>query len=378
MNKTVYITRTSSFLPNKPVENDDIEKFIGLIDGKPSRIKSIILRQNGIKTRYYALNENQSITHSNADLAKEAIDKLMLTERDKTEIQFLSCATSTPDQLLPSHASMVHGLAFSHPLEIASLAGVCMSGLMALKVSYMSIASDNTKNAITVASELVSPIMLSKFFEEEIGYLKEIEENPQLAFEKNFLRFMLSDGSAALLLSDHPDGDINLRIDGIKTYSYANKQSACMYMWAEKEDNGNLLGWKSFSSKEISDKSVWCIKQDVKQLNEFAMLHFVDAVESSIQELQIDCEEITYVIPHLSSMYFYDKLNKEFKNRGINLPTSKWFTNLTWVGNMGSVSPFAALDELIKIKKLNSGDKIFIIVPESGRFSCGTALFTVV
>lgn len=233
MNRTVYITRTSSFLPNKPVENDDIEKFIGLIDGKPSRIKSIILRQNGIKTRYYALNENQSITHTNADLAKEAIDKLLLTERDKTEIQFLSCATSTPDQLLPSHASMVHGLAFSHPMEIVSLAGVCMSGLMALKMSYMSIASDNTRNAITVASELVSPIMLSKFFEEEIEYLKAIEENPQLAFEKNFLRFMLSDGASALLLSDHPAGDTNLRIDGIKTYSYANKQSACMYMWAE-------------------------------------------------------------------------------------------------------------------------------------------------
>lgn len=378
MQKPVYITKTSSFYPNEPVGNDDIEKFIGLVDGKPSRVKSIVLRQNGIKSRYYALDENQVITHTNADLAKGAIDNLSLSEIEKNKIQFLSCATSTPDQLLPSHASMVHGVAFNHPLEIASLAGVCMSGLMALKVSCMSIASDNTKNAITVASELVSPVMLSKFFTEEIEHLKAIEENPQLAFEKNFLRFMLSDGAAALLLKGTPDGEINLRVEGIKTYSYANKQSACMYMWAEKGKNGNLTGWKNYTAEEISEKSIWCIKQDVKQLNEFAMLHFVDAVESSIDDMRIDCDEITYVIPHLSSMYFYKKLEDEFKSRGINLTTDRWFTNLTWVGNMGSVSPFAALDELIKTKPLNKGDKIFLIVPESGRFSCGTALFTVV
>lgn len=378
MDRNVYITRTSSFFPNNPVSNDDMEKFIGMVDGKPSRVRPIILRQNGIKTRFYALDENQKITHTNAQLAQCAIERLFESDVEKKEIQFLSCATSMPDQFMPSHASMVHGVAFEQPLEIASLAGVCMSGLLALKTAWLSVGSGNSDNAVCVASELLSPAMLSHFFNEEMKHLKLIEENPHLAFEKDFLRFMLSDGAGALLLQSKPNGDKNLRIDWIKTYSYANSQPSCMYMWAEKLPNGDLMGWKNFTGKEMSEKSVWSLKQDVRQLNENSMKYFVDAVESALKETGQNCDEITYAIPHLSSMYFYDKLDQEFKRRGIDLPASKWFTNLTWVGNIGSASPFTALDELIKTKDIKQGDKILLMVPESGRFSCGAALFTVI
>ena len=37
--------------------------------------------------------------------------------------------------------------------------------------------------------------------------LKEVEENPIIAFEKEFLRWMLSDGAAATLLSNKPNPD---------------------------------------------------------------------------------------------------------------------------------------------------------------------------
>ena len=77
-------------------------------------------------------------------------------------------------------------------------------------------------------------------------------------------------------------------------------------------------------------------------------------------------------------MYFYERLDEELKNRGIDLPTEKWFTNLTWVGNIGSAAPLAALDELLRTKKLSKGDKIMLLVPESGRFSYGIAMLTVV
>lgn len=55
--KNIYINQVSSFLPNKPVGNEEMENYIGLIGGKPSRVRSIVLRQNGIKTRYYGLDK---------------------------------------------------------------------------------------------------------------------------------------------------------------------------------------------------------------------------------------------------------------------------------------------------------------------------------
>lgn len=48
MEKKVYINRIASYLPNKPISNDEMEDYIGMIGGKPSRVRSIVLRQNGI------------------------------------------------------------------------------------------------------------------------------------------------------------------------------------------------------------------------------------------------------------------------------------------------------------------------------------------
>lgn len=377
MSEPVYINRVSSFLPNEPIGNDEMEEYLGVVNDTPSRVRPIILRQNRIKTRYYALDKEQNITHTNAELSKIAIDRLGLSHDELGRIQFLSCGTSMPDQLMPSHASMVHGLAFDHPIEIASLAGVCMSGLMALKTAYMSIMSGNSSNAICTASELISPTMLSRFFKEEIYHRELIEEKPYIAFEKDFLRFMLSDGAAALYLSGNIESERSLKIEWIKTYSYANLQPPCMYMWAEKEENGELMGWKTYAAKELSERSIWSLKQDVRQLNKYAVTYFTNAVESSLKETDTSGEAITYFIPHISSMYFYDRLDAEFQKRNLNMPTNRWFTNLTSVGNIGSASPFVALDEFMRTQKPKKGDKILLFVPESGRFSCGTALLTV-
>ena len=62
MEQKVFITKVSAFLPNEPVLNEDMESYLGKIGGIPSRVKSIVLRQNGIKKRYYALDAEQNIT----------------------------------------------------------------------------------------------------------------------------------------------------------------------------------------------------------------------------------------------------------------------------------------------------------------------------
>lgn len=378
MIQNVYITRTSSFFPNQPVHNEEMEDFIGKIGGVPSRVRPIILRQNGIKTRYYALDRNQQITHTNAQMASMAINKLFQSEKEKEYIEVLTCGTSTPDQLLPSHASMVQGEAFKHPMEIYSLSGVCLTGVAALKTAYMSILSGNSGNAVCCTSELSSPTFLAKFYTTEYECLKEVEDHPYLAFDKDFLRYMLSDGSAALLLSENKPKGLSLKIEGIEMISYANEQPACMYMLTDAKEDGRLRSWKEFSIQELAQNSVWCCKQNVKLLNKYVIKYFVDAIEMAMDRLFLKDEEITYVIPHISSMYFYQRLADEISNRGIDLPVSKWFTNLTSVGNVGSVAPFAALDELLRTKDIKVGDRILLLVPESGRFSYGVVSLLVV
>ena len=96
MDKSAYINKIASYLPNSPINNEEMEDYIGLIGGKPSRVRSIVLRQNGIKTRYYGLNKNQSLTHSNAELAKEAVCGLFENGNIPDDLTLLACGQAHP------------------------------------------------------------------------------------------------------------------------------------------------------------------------------------------------------------------------------------------------------------------------------------------
>ena len=128
----VFIVGTGSFLPNEAIPNDEMENVLGQIGGMPSRGRAIVLRNNGIKSRHYALNSNGELTHNNAELAVEAIRSMFPNGEIPKDIDILSCGTSAADQSLPSHTAMVHGY-LDHPVEISSPSGACCAGMHAMK-----------------------------------------------------------------------------------------------------------------------------------------------------------------------------------------------------------------------------------------------------
>jgi len=378
MNKNVYISSVSKFLPNSPVENEDMEQYLGLIISKPSRVRRIVLKQNGIKSRYYALDKKQKITHTNAELAFRSIKKLFPDEKIPEDIDVLACATGNPDQLLPSHASMVHGLMKNRPMELYSASGVCLTCLQAFKTAYLSVLSGVSSKAICSTSELASPTLLSKNYEEEYEHCSQVGKDPYMAFEKDFLRFMLSDGASSVLLSDKKsENGISFKVEWVEMTSYANELPTCMFMGAELREDGELTSWKEFESRELINRSVMTVKQDIRLLKPNIIRYWVDHLEYCLKKYNLDPSEVDYVIPHVSSMFFYGKLAEEIEARGLDLGTNKWFTNLIEIGNIASASIFAALDDLSNSGKLKENDKVLLLVPESGRFSYGTVLLTV-
>src|SRR3954462_14042442 len=138
---SVYITNTSVFFPNEPVSNDEMEEYLGYIDNKPSKSKRIVLRNNGIKNRFYALKKGGEITHTNAQMTASAVRELFGNDPKRLkEIELLSCGTSSPDQMMPSHGVMVHGLLpEAYAIEVVSPSGVCCAGMHAFKYAWLAI-----------------------------------------------------------------------------------------------------------------------------------------------------------------------------------------------------------------------------------------------
>jgi len=262
-------------------------------------------------------------------------------------------------------------------MEIASFAGSCCASMQALKYAYFSVQTGNTANAICSGSEMLSHWMLAKFFQHENISERKLKENPMLAFEKEFLRWMLSDGAGAVLIENKPSGDLSLRIDWIELRSYAGEMETCMYAGAEKDETGQISGWCRFEPEEWLSKSVFSLKQDTRLLGENIVILGTDFIVDIIKKRNFDISGIDYFLPHLSSEFFRSKIQEEIKSRGIDIPQEKWFTNLTRVGNIATASFLLMLEELVSTGNLKKGQTLLVQVPESARFTYAYAHLTV-
>jgi 3-oxoacyl-[acyl-carrier-protein] synthase III len=377
MTNEVYITKLTKFLPNKPVSNDEMEEYLGMIDNQPSKARRIVLKNNGIKTRYYALEKGCKSTHTNAELAANAVDLLFDDRFTRDQLELLVCGTASPDQIMPSHAAMVHGLLNIPSVEISSFQGSCCAGVQALKFCYLSVLSGNSQNAISSASEHLSKWMLAKYFENESKKISALEANPIIAFEKEFLRWMLSDGAGAALLENKPAGNQSLKIEWIDICSYANKYETCMYAGAEKSEDGKLLGWAELEADEWLHKSIFSLKQDTRMLGENIVQLGGVFLKDIIKKRNFDIDSIDYFLPHLSSEFFRGKIFESLDQIGIRIAKEKWYTNLSSVGNVASASFYLMLEEIFNSGVLKKGQKLLLMIPESARFSYAYVLLTV-
>jgi 3-oxoacyl-[acyl-carrier-protein] synthase-3 len=378
--KEVYITNTAHFFPNDPVSNEEMEEYLGYINNKPSKSKRIVLRNNGIKRRFYALQKGGKPTHTNAQMTAEAIKKLFKDNPEGLKnLELLSCGTSSPDQIMPSHACMVHGwLPESNAVEVVSPSGVCCAGMHAYKYAYMSVKIGNVNKAIATGSERFSASIRSDVFEDEVQKLIELEENPYISFEKDFLRWMLSDGACAFQMSNTPNADgISLRIDWVDGVSYANEMDPCMYAGSEKE-NGTLKGYLDYTADELLQKSVLSIKQDVKLLSENIVPLGGRGLKDICERNGLDVKNVDFFLPHMSSEFFKAKIYDRLDEIGLHIPWEKWRSNLSEIGNVGAGYIYLILDQLFHSGELKKGNKILLLVPESSRFSYMYSCLTVV
>lgn len=376
MNENSYITSLGKFLPGEPVGNDQIETHLGQIGGKPSRVRERVLRQNKIEQRYYAIDNQQQTMFSNAHMAAEAVrDAINKSTLDLKEISLLVAATSQADLPLPGFASMVHGELDLPPCEIATMHGICASSVIGLRHAALAVGSGEVSKAISVASEFASRLLKGSRYQAQ-GFGSE----KKLRFESEFLRWMLSDGAGAFLLEDKPREDgISLKVEMISIKSYASQFPPCMFVGNKDDVNQTSpKGWLDYPDYEsASAAGAINLHQTIGLLDDVVRLT-VNGVFELIDEGKLDPKSIDWWATHYSSHIFRDQAYELFVQGGLTIPPEKVFTNLYSRGNVGSASFPLMIEELFWSDKLEPGQRILCIVPESGRFLFGYVLLEVV
>lgn len=378
-----YITGFGVFLPNDPVTNDRIESVLGSVAGHSAQVRDLILSRNGIATRHYVIDPATGRpTHTNAQLTAEAVHALGQSRGfNLDDVEVLACGTSSPDQLIPSHAAMVHGLLGIPPCELVSLSGVCCSGVAALKYGVLSILAGNSRNAVATGSEVASLGLLARNFPDVQRQDGGPEEEPHAAFDREFLRWMLSDGAGAVLLEDAPrPGGPSLKIDWVDIVSMANELETCMYLGAVKAEDGSLRSWRELDDvAEVWKGGYLNISQDVPLLRERMLPVAMRRTFERVRDRRgLAPGSIDWFLPHLSSYFFKQPTFDVLAELGFAVPFERWFTNLETKGNTGAASIYIMLEELCSSGRLGRGDRLLCAIPESARFTFAYMHLTVV
>ena len=371
----VYITAAGAFLPGEPVSNDDIESRLGALGEGSERIRRRMLAANGIRTRHYALAEGGHVTMLNEEIAANAVEAA-LKERGTSidDVGMLAVATTQPDLPVPGFASMVHGRLGGGPMEILSVGGVCCSGTAALRAVEMAVRQGEHRLGIAVASELVSRSLTAR-------RLQGIADHQgRIPFDAQFLRWMLADGGGAVVVEDRPRPEgVSLRIDWSYQRSHSHRYPLCMYAGVASP-MGVTAGstWQDQETPAAADAGgMLNLRQDISVLNNIVALG-VEEYVTLVRAGKIDPDRIDHLLCHYSSDYFRGDIVKLMSDAGLMIPEEKWFTNLHTKGNTGAASIFIMLEEAMRNGRFQEGDRILLMVPESGRFTVSFAHLTCV
>jgi 3-oxoacyl-[acyl-carrier-protein] synthase III len=358
-----YITGVGAYLPGDPVSNEELAGRFGPETPRGAALRRRTLAANGIRTRHYAVDAKGMTLMLNEELAAQAV-RCALADRGlpPAAVRMLATGTTQGDLLVPGFASMVHGRLGGGPMELLSAAGVCASGMAALRSAVSAVRLGEHPVAVAVGSELVS---------------RSLAAGPADTLDTSFLRWTLSDGAGAVVVEPQPRPDgLSLRVDWMHLVSHAHRHPVCMSAGLG-DDRAVRAGTTWLDRRDPADAGEATaprLRQDMAALPALlgaGVAEFGALVRAG--RIDVDTE---HILCHYSAEHFRAKLMSRLRDAGYALDEQRWFTNLQTAGNTGAASIYVMLEAVRP--RLQRGDRVLVIVPESGRFTLAFAQLTCV
>jgi len=147
------ITGTGGYLPPRRVSNDD---FVQLLAARGLETSDAwIVERTGIRARHFVDDGVNS-----SDLALEASRRaLEAAGRSAAEVDLIIVATSTPDMVFPSTATILQAKLGVHGCPAFDVQAVCSGFVYALTVADAMIRAGSARCALVVGAEVFSRLL---------------------------------------------------------------------------------------------------------------------------------------------------------------------------------------------------------------------------
>ncbi len=316
------IIGTGSYLPEKRLTNAELAAELAQQGVETS--DDWIVERTGIRARHFAA-ENQGSSDMATEAARQALTAAGITPDD---LDLIIVATSTPDMVFPSVATMVQHKLGTAGCPAFDVQAVCSGFIYALTVADAMIQSGSAKRALVIGAEVFSRI---------------------LDFTDRTTCVLFGDGAGAVVLEASETTGIlatDLHADG------KYKDILCV---PGHVNRGAILGDP-------------VLKMDGPAVFKLAVGVLEETARACLLKANLTAADIDWLIPHQANIRIMQSTVKKLK-----MSADKLVVTVDQHGNTSAASIPLALDASVRSGKIKRGDTL-MLEGVGGGFTWGAVL----
>jgi 3-oxoacyl-[acyl-carrier-protein] synthase-3 len=314
------ITGTGSYLPEKTLSNQDLEKIMDTTD-------EWIRERTGIVKRHIAAGDETA-----CDLAEIAATRAMeAAGKTPRQIDLIVLATTTPDRIFPSTACLLQQRLDIHGTAAFDIQAVCTGFIYALGVADKFIRTGTSKCALVIGTETLSRIV---------------------DWNDRGTAILFGDGAGAVILeaSDEP-GILSTHLHADGSYEHLLTVPAGISQGYDKVQSGQA--YVQMQGNEV-------FKMAVNTLGRI--------VDETLAANDMQKSDVDWLIPHQANIRII-----QATARKLRMSMDHVVVTVDEHGNTSAASVPLALDTAVRDGRIKRGE-ILLMEAFGGGFTWGSAL----
>jgi len=311
MGNNAGIIGTGHSYPSGVLTNADLEKLVDTSD-------DWITTRTGIKQRHKAA-DNEYTSQFGTLAARQALERAGLKAED---IDIILCATTTPDQIMPSTGALIQAQIGATNAAGMDVFAACSGFLYGLTMVESMIRTGQIRYALVIGAEVLTK------------YVDYTDRSTCVIF---------GDGAGAAILGAVPENKgilaTKIRSDG----RYEEQLYA--------PGGGTKMG----TSHQTIDDGMHYFKMKGNELFKVAVRSMTEVSTEILEKAGYATDDVDLVIPHQANQRITDAVRSR-----LGIAEEKVYSNIAEHGNTSSASIPIALDECVEAGRINEGDLVLM------------------
>ncbi len=311
--------------PEGVLTNADLEKLVETSD-------EWITSRTGIKQRHKAA-DNEYTSMFGTAAAKQALERAGL---EPTDIDIIVCATTTPDQIMPSTGALIQAQLGATNAAGMDIFAACSGFLYGLTMVESMIKTGQIKYALVIGAEV-----LTKYVD----------------YSDRGTCVIFGDGAGAAVIGPVDEGKgilaTKIRSDG----RYEEQLYA--------PGGGTKMG----TTHQTIDDGQHFFKMKGNELFKVAVRSMADISAEMLEKAGYAVDDVDIVIPHQANQRITDAVASR-----LGVPEEKVYSNIAELGNTSSASIPIAMDECIQSGRIKEGSLVLLTAFGGGVTWGGTVM----